>query len=80
MFAIFLSIIVTANDKNTSTLVVSSQLSDAYNAPTGELESFLHGTSLHRCNKKMKKVSTVNLNQTRQAMNDVSSTDEDSIR
>ena len=65
---------------NTSTLVVSSQLSDAYNAPTGELESFLHGTSLYRCNKKMKEVSTVNLNKTNQAMNDISSTDEDSTR
>ena len=76
----FSSIIVTANDMNTSTLVVSSQLSDAYNAPTGELESFLHGTSLHRCNKKMKEVSTVNLNKTNQAMSDISSTDEDSTR
>ena len=79
-FLFLLSIIATANDKNTSTLVVSSQLSDAYNAPTGELESFLHGNSLHRCNKKMKKVSTVNLNKTNQTMKDVSSTDEDSTR
>lgn len=40
---------MTANDKNTSTLVVTSQHSDAYNAPTQELESFLHGSSLLRC-------------------------------
>lgn len=54
---------ITANDKNTSTLVVTSQHSDAYNAPTKELESFLHGSSLLRCHTQQK-VKSIPLNVT----------------
>ena len=60
--------------------MVSSQLSDAYNAPTEELESFLQGTSLHRFMKKLREASSVNLDKKNFAIIDPSLIDEDMTR